>query len=849
MATLGQFSGRMQNQNECRKVNRARVIKSFCEDLRYAVRNLRRDPFLALAVTVMLGVCIGVNTTVLSVANSILIRPLRYPNSDRIDWISERSGPAQQDLGAVPDYFALREQNRIFEDVAAFVQFTMNWTGIERPEPLEATAVSSSFFHVMGTQPLLGRYLTPDEEGPKAPPVAVLSYAFWRTSLGGDPHILGKTIELDRLPRNIVGVMPQGFDFPRGSQFWVPQEMLDKAEQSFPLAPARPIAIVSILARRKLHVTPQQTATEMNRLTFQIRALYSEEFRKRAFRSDVTIGATSLQEHLTGDVRPAINILMGAVALVLLIACANIANLLLTRAGSRQRELAVRLALGSGRRRIICQMLTESLILAIPGGLAGIGLAWLAVDVLDTVKPAILVRYPEITLDWRVLAFTCALMLVTSLLFGVAPALYAAGINIHDVLKSASLTHSRGRGATRLRKVLVVTEMGISLVLLIGAGLLARSFLHLAHTELGFASDHLLTFRIIPSGPLDRDYGPFYSEVLNRLQHLPLLRSVSVADAFPLSNEEFVPTGRIRVIGRPLVPFVDRPVVNDTVVSPDFFRTLLIPLKSGRLFDAYDFVRPQTTASQGVVPTKPVVVNEAFVRRVFPGEEPVGQRIVYGSDDRNSLWTIVGVVGDIRGASLGADAASSVYLCTCAGFGLFRAGFLVRTAVAPETAIRAIEQQVHALDRDQPISDVKTMDERRDATLAPERFQLILLGCFALIAILLAAAGVYGTMSYLVTSRTREIGIRIAMGARPSDVLCMVLGETTWLILFSIIAGMIGASVFTRYIRSMLYSVSELDPTTFVVTSVLLAVIVVTASARPARHAMLVDPVTALRDE
>jgi putative ABC transport system permease protein len=837
-AALRQFGPLSQHKDECRDARRITMLENFWEDSRYALRNLSRDPFLALAATLTLAVCIGANTTVFSVANSILIRPLPYPNSGRIDWISERSGPAQQDVGAAPDYFALREQNRIFDEVAAFSPFTANWTGIERPEQLDAASVAPSFFRVMGTQPMLGRTLTADEIGPKAPPVAILSYAFWRNRLGSDPQILGKTIALDRLPRTVIGVMPQGFDFPRGTQIWLPH-MIDRATQSFPLRPDSPILIVNILARRKPEVTPLQATTEMSRLTFAIRALYPRQFRKNAFRNDLEIGAAPLQEHLTGQLRPALLVLTGAVALVLLIACANIANLLLARAGSRQRELAVRLALGSPRRRIIRQMLTESLVLAVPGGLAGTGLAWLAVHMLDATKPAILVRYPAISMDWRVLAFTIALLLVTSLLFGMAPALSAAGIRIQEALKSAGLTQSAGRSATRLRKTLVVAEVGVSLVLLIGAGLLTRSFLNLAHTELGFRSDRLLTFRMMPIGSFDRNYGPLFSQVLDRLQHLPVIRSATMADDFPLSNEEFIPTARIRVQGRPLVAFADRPIVNNIVVGPEFFQTLQIPLKSGRIFDAHDSARS----------VEPVVVNEAFVRRIFPGEDPVGRQLGYGPDERNIRLTIVGVVGNIRGAALGADPPSVLYRCVCVGTSLFRAGYLVRTSVAPESAIRAIEQQVRAVDRDQPIYDVKTMDQRRDAALAPERFQLVLLGSFAGIAILLAAAGVYGTMSYLVTRRTREIGIRMAMGARQADVVRMVLGETTVLVLLAIAAGLGGAWALSRYIRSMLYGVTELDPTTFVATSVLLGAIVLIASLGPVRRAACVDPITALREE
>jgi len=826
------------------------MVESLWDDAHYAVRNLRRDPFLALAATLTLAVCIGASTTVFSVANSILIRPLPYPASERIDWISERTGPGQLDVGAAPDYFALRKQNRIFEDLAAFSSPTVNWTGIERPEQLDAANVSSPFFRVLGTQPLLGRYFATEEQGPKAPPVAVLSYEFWRKRMGGDPHILGKSIAIDRLPHTIIGVMPQGFDFPRGSQLWLPATNLDEATESFPISPNKPIRIVSMIARRKPGVTPLEAATEMRRLTFMVRALYPEEFRKNGFRQDLTFGASSLQEHLAGQLRPAILILTGAVALVLLIACANTANLLLARAGSRYRELGIRLALGSGRGRIICQMLTESVVLSIPGGAAGIALAWLAVHVLDATKPAILVRYPAISIDWHVLAFTIALMVATSLLFGSFPALSAAGIHIQDTLKSAGFTHSSGRGATRVRKTLVVAEIGVSLILMIGAGLLTRSFLHLAHTELGFRSDHLLSFRVNPVGfsPFDRNYGPFYSDILDRLQHFPMVRSAALVDDIPLTHGEFPATLIVRVIGRPITALQDRPRVNNNSVSPQFFETLGIPLKAGRVFDTGDFIG--VPAARSDLPQREsVVVNEAFVHRIFPNEDPLGRQLAFGPDELNIRWTIVGVVGDIRGGALGAEPPSMIYRCTCGAIPLYRAGFLVRTSVEPASIVRVVEQEVRAVDRDQPISDVKTMDQRRDAALAPERFQLLLLGSFAAIAILLAAAGVYGIMSYLVTRRTREIGIRMAMGARPADILRMVLKETGALVVLAIVAGLGGAWAVTRYMRSMLYGVTALDPTTFVVTSVLLSVTVLIASLGPTLRAVRVDPLSALREE
>ena len=819
------------------------MIESFWEDSRYAVRSLRRDPVLALAATLILTICIGANTTVFSIANSILIRPLPYPGSERIDWISERSGPAHQDIGAAPDYYRLREWNRVFEEVAVFDTITEDRTGIDRPQQLDGAIVSASFFRVMGTQPMLGRYLRPEEEGPKAPAVAVVSYAFWRNQLGADRHILGTTIGLNRQAFTIIGVMPQGFDFPRGTQLWVPGDFGPST-----ISANAPILVVSILARRRPGVTPRQVETEMDRLTSAVRSEYSQQFQKTGFRTDLVIDAIPLQEHLTGQLRPALLVLTAAAAVVLLIASVNLANLLLTRAGNRRRELAVRLALGSHRGRIVRQMLTEGLVLAVPGGVAGIFVAWMAVRALDTIKPAILVRYPAISLDLRVLAFTVVLTLLTTTAFSIMPALSAAEMRVQEALKSVSLTHSASRRAAGLRKALVVVELSLSLVLMIAAGLLARSFIKLAHTELGFRSDHLLTFRVTPIDPFNPNNGPFYAQVLEHLKQLPMARSATLLADVPLSDEDFYSSGRIRVVGRPLAPFVERPIIHNTMISPEFFRTLEIPLKSGRIFDAHDFANPAETY-HGLAAVEPVVVNEAFVRQIPPGEDPLGRRLAFGPDERHITWTIIGVAGNIRGAALGADPPSMVYRCTCVGGSVFRAAFMVRTAGDPKAAIRAVEEQVRQVDRDQPISDVKTMDERRDSALGPERFQLILIGAFAGIAIVLAAAGVYGIMSYLVLRRTREIGIRVAIGARSVDVLRLIGGETSLLLMVAIAMGLGGAWALTRYVRFLLFGITELDGLTFALTPLLLTVIVIIATLAPARRALQIDPLTALREE
>jgi putative ABC transport system permease protein len=819
------------------------MIDSFFEDLRYALRGFGRDPVLAVAATATLALCIGANTTVFSLVNSILLRPLPYPGAGRIHWLSERIGKEQMETGLGADYYSLREQGRLFEEVAAYDTLTLDWNGMEKPEQLDAALVTPSFFRVMGQQPLMGRYLAAGEEGRKAPAVVVISYAFWRNRLASDPHAVGLTITLDRLPTTIVGVMPQGYDYPRGTQIWRPMPMDESSQR--PRSAMRPMRIVNMLARVKAGAGGRELETEMARLTGAIRAEYPKDFETAGFLKGMSIITIPLQERLTGDLRPALLVLSGAVGLVLLIACVNLANLLLARASTRRRELAIRLALGSDRGRIMRQMLTESLLLALPGGLAGVGLAWLTVWLLDAAKPTMLVRYPPVSMDLRTLAFTFSLTLLTGLVFGMAPALSAARIEIQETLKSGGSGQSGGPGEARLRKSLVVAELGVSLVLLIAAGLLARSFLKLAHTDLGFDSDRLLTLRMNLASPRyakAEGQMQFYDDVLERVKQLPMVRAASVATDLPLGGEERpYQDAAFQVQGRAPLPMAQRPQTNITVVSREFFRALSIPLERGRTFDSSDNAKSPDA----------VVVNRAFARTIFPGEDPLGRRIVFGRGDGSTARTIVGVVGSIRGSALGAEPSPVVYRCECQGGNAFltRMALMVRTTGPPRAAIRDVAGQVYAVDRNQPVFDVKTMEERLEDATASQRFQLILIGTFAGLALLLAAAGVYGVMSYLVTRRTREMGIRMALGARPQDVMRQVMRENLTVVCVAVAAGLGGAWALTRYLETLLYGVAALDPPTLAMAPIVLAVTVVLASLGPARRAARVDPMTALREE
>jgi predicted permease len=843
-AAMFEFGNMRQQMEGCREAWGTRMLDNFLDDLRYAVRGLHRDRVLAFTAAATLAICIGANTTVFSLVNSILLRPLPYPGADRIYWISERSGKEHIEVGAGPDYYMARDQNRAFEDVCAFAPTTLNWTGVENPEQLDTAQVTPSFFRVLGTQPMLGRYLAPGEEGEMPPAVAILSYAFWRSRMGSDPQIVGKTITLDRVPHTIVGVMPQGFDYPSGIHVWKPLDM-DRATQ-LPMLPTRPLRIVNILARRKAPLTEAQLVSEMGRLSHIIAEAYPKEFKSIGFRGGLAISAVPLQARMTGDLRPALLALSGAVGLVLLIACANLANLMLARSSARQRELAVRLALGANRGRIFRQMLTESLVLALPGGMAGAVIAWLAVRFLDAAQPLVLVRYPPVTLDLQTLAFTLVLTLLTGVVFGMAPAWTAARIVIHDSLKGASQAQTGARSSAKLRRSLVVAELSVSLVLLIAAGLLARSFLKLATIELGFPADHLLSLRVnltrsrYATGAAQTR---FYDEVLARIKQLPGVRSAGVSTDMPLTSDGSFTTLRIHVAGRPQVPVSERPAAALSIVSPEFFQTMGIPVRTGRTFG------PEDTPSSG----DRLVINDALARKVFPSEDPLGRRIVMGPRD-SVFGTIVGVAGNIRGGALGAESTLLLYRCTCQTQGpllsfLNRMGLIIRTTGDPLAAVRDVTAQVYAVDRSQPVFDVRTMEERLQRALSPQRFQLVLIGAFAAIALIMAAAGVYGVMSYLVTGRTREIGIRMAMGARPGEVLGLVMRESMALVVIAVAVGLGGAWALTRYVKSMLYGVTALDMQTFALTPVLLGAIVLLASMGPARRAARVDPMQALREE
>ncbi len=814
------------------------------ETIRHALRRIRLEPTLAIAATATLALCIGANTTVFSLVDSVLLRPLPYPDSERICWVYETIGRNRaSEIVMAGDYYSIAEESPIFDSVAAFNTSTANWSGEGRPEQLDTAHVSPSFFRVMATAPMLGRTLAKEEEGSHAPAVVVVSYSFWRSRLSSDPHAVGRKLILDRAPNTIIGVMPQGYDYPRNTEIWQPLP-IDESTQR-PRSVMRALYIVNVVARLKPGVTRAQLDAEMPRLTQQIHAEYPPEFDTRGFTNNMAIHGAPLHEHVAGDLRKPLAVLSGAVALVLLIACVNLANLLLARAASRRREVAVRMALGSDRGRIIGQMLAESIVLALPGGLAGATVAIVAVRVINIVKPLALDRYPAISLDVTALAFTFALTLLTGLIFGMAPALELARLNIQETLKSSGHA-SAGPGAARFRRLLVVAELSASLVLLIGAGLLTRSFLKMSAVQLGFQKEHLLTMRMNLAGPAylaAENQTRFYRDALDRVRQLPMVEGAAVATDLPLDGERSYMSVQYQIGGRAPIPIAERPLTEMRVVDRDFFKTMGIPLMSGRVFDTSD------TKSAPTV----LVVNEAFVRAAFHGEDPLGRRVMLRTnpqDDQEGL-PIAGVVGSIRGGNLGAEPPPSIYICmTQSTNGQFqRMSVIARVAGDPYTAARPIAEAFYAIDPEQPVFAVKSMEDRVSQALAPERFQLTLIGAFTFLALVLAAAGVYGVMSYLVARRQREIAIRMAMGAQPAVVMQMVLRESLALIPIAAAVGLGGAWALGRFVRSMLYGIAPFDVPSFVITPLILAAVVAAATLGPARRAASVDPITALREE
>src|SRR5882724_135020 len=811
----------------------ANLLSDLWQDLRYGLRMLAKNPGFAAVAVIALALGIGANSAIFSVVNTVLLRPLPYKNPERLVMVWEENSKQgfPRDTPSPANFIDWRDQNHVFESMAAIVEASFNLTGAGDPERIDGHGVSAGLFSLLGVEPQLGRAFRSEEDKPGGSHVVIISYGLWQRRFGSDPGIIGNPINLNGKSFIVVGVMPRTFQFPtRKDQLWVPLAF-DAKE-----AGQRGSHYLEVIARIKPGVTLQQAQAEMTTIATRLQQQYPE--------TNTSIGAvvTPLHEQVVGDIKPALLVLLGAVAFVLLIACANVANLLLARAAVRQKEIALRLALGAGRARLIRQFLTESVLLAALGGGIGLLLAVVGLSVLKRFIPPNISQAQAITIDAKVLFFTVLVSILTGLIFGLAPATQAANFNLNDTLKESGRDSAAGSRGNRIRGLLVISEVAVSFILLIGAGLLINSFLHLRNVDPGFRAERALTMKIVLPEPRYADKeqrGVFYRELIRRVETLPGVSSAAVATNLPLT--ESGNSVGVSIEGH-ADPAPDRvPIVITRIISPRYFETMGIPLLKGRAFTEED-------KSESESPSV-IVVSETTARSFWPGEDALGKHIKVGSPSNNeNKWlTVIGVVKDVRQFELVVEPKPQMYLpFTQANFFEPRA-LVVKTNLEPLSLAATVRKTVWEIDKDQPVSDIASMEHIVSESVARQRFSMLLLGIFAGLALVLAAVGIYGVMSYSVAQRTHEIGIRMALGAQKKDVLKLTIGQGLKLVLIGVAIGLGAAFILTRVIASLLFGVSATDPITFVAISLVLIGVAMLASLIPALRAMKIDPMFALR--
>jgi putative ABC transport system permease protein len=821
-------------------------MHGFAQDLRYAVRMLLKKPGFTLLVVVTLALGIGANTAIFSVVDAVLLRPLPYDQPDRLVYLSERHPSFPSMSVSYPDFEDWRAENHVFEKIGVINSRDYNLTGRGEPERLVAAQASADLLSALRVRPALGRLYTNQDDRPGAQAVVLLSYELWQRRFAGDPGILGQSLTLNDHPYTVVGVLPRGLSFSRRSDLWVPVGRL--ADQPSIKSRGNHPGLHAV-ARLKAGVTLARAQAEMDAIAARLEKQYADS------NEHVGVRLEPLLEHYVLDVRRALWVLLGAVGLVLLIACANIANLMLARAASRQREIAVRVSLGAGRWRVMRQLLTESVLLAVIGGGLGLLLAQWGVGIITKFSADSIPRAAEIGIDHRVLAFTALVSLLAGIVFGLAPALQAGRADVQEALKESARSLAGGRH--RLRQALVVGEVALTLVLLVGAGLLIHSFYRLQRVDPGFDADHLLSFQVLlPPEKYPDEHGwlDFAREVKQRLQALPGVQEVAVTSRVPMDGNDWQTS--FSVVGRP-APSGQNPSMEVSLAGPDYFRVLGIRLLRGRCFDERDDrshvgqaeVRGFTQQQRLMAGLRSVIVDEDFARRFWPNEDPLGKKIEWASGPGASPLTVVGVVSHVKLYSP-ADSAGFVQ----AYFPFLElpengVSFVVKTALDPELLIAEARKQVQAVDSEQPIYDVASVSQRLGDAIAPQRFNLLLLGLFAALALVLAVVGIYGVMSYSVTQRTHEIGLRIALGAQSREVLKLVVGQALKLALLGGALGLLSAAFLTRLMANLLFGITPTDPITFALVVVTLAGVSFAAAWLPARRATRVDPMVALRYE
>jgi putative ABC transport system permease protein len=813
------------------------MIETFLQDIRYAARGLVKQKTFTIVAVITLALGIGANTAIFSVVNELLLRPLPYLDAQRLVMLWEVTPEGRhQNTTSRANFRGWREQTTSFESMAAFTDQRLNLTGAGEAEEISVQFGTPSLFHVLGVQPVLGRDMREEDGAKDAPPIAILSNSFWQRRFGGDPQIVGKPILLNGVPFTVVGVMPAGFQWHikqrsgtgRAAEIW---SALDMPNEEGPGSRGR---FLSAVARLKPDVSLQQAQADMNTTMARL-----EQDAPRFNKGYVT-EIIPLRDQFVGNVRLALWIILGAVGFVLLIACANVANLMLSRAAAREKEIAVRTALGAGRLRIVRQLLTESFLLATIGGLLGLAIAAWGIQALVAISPRDLVNLQRVGLNLTVLGWTMGISFVTAIIFGLAPALEATRLNLTGALKEGKGAEGQSPRSGRLRSGLVITEVALALVLLASAGLLLKSFGQLQKINSGFNPDNLLTMVVrLPDAKYKEDpqYISFFRQATERMRALPGVKSVGMVNFLPLYGGLGSGTG-FTVEGRPAPPPGEGPSTNVRVSDAGYFTAMQIPVLRGRSFTDLEMNEAKSVT----------IINDAMARKHFPGEDPIGKRITVAMAAKPVPTEIIGIVGDVRYDSLIDPAEPTVYFPHPDLVYPFMT-FVVRTTGDPLEIAPAVRREIGALDPEQPVADVRSMNEVMADTVARARFNTLLLALFAGLATLLAAVGIFGVMNYSLALRTREIGLRMALGAQNRQVLAMMLKQGLLLTVIGTAIGIAGALALTRLLSTLLFGVSAADPTIFVAIVLLLMVVSLIACYLPARRATRIDPMIALRSE
>jgi predicted permease len=811
-------------------------MDTLLKDLRYGFRGLIKHPGFTAIVIVTLALGIGASTAIFSVVNSVVLRPLPYRDADRIVAIQELSPAGKRIQVTAANFFDWRQQSTVFEHLAALRTTSANLTLGDQADRIDISQTSANYFSVFGVEPELGRLFISSDEQAGHTPIAVLSHGLWQRRFAGDKGIIGKSINLDGKTYTVAGVTPSTFQDPFKSELWLPPlRLVPELNDQMHVTQARGMGYLSAVALLKRGVSLQQAATEMETITSRLRQEYPNTNNRRFNR------VVKFQDDVVGEKSNMLWLLFGSVTFVLLIACANVANLLLAASAARQKEMAIRSALGASRWRVIRQLFTESTMLALCGGAFGLLLSFWLLSLIKELLPGDFPRFDEIQMDWRVLAFTFLASVSTGILFGFAPALQFARTDVQESIKETSRATAGSMRRSRFRQGLIASEVALCVVLLAGAGLLFRSLMRLQSVDAGFSPQQVLTARVSPAGPnfkSDTDYISFYQRAVEKIETIPGVTDAGLINTLPLDKG---PTVGFRVAGRAVTTPDKWPIVNLRNVTPNYFRAMSIPIVQGRSFTEHDNRSGPLT----------IIVNQALAQENFAGENAVGKRITFGNTDKSEqpVWfEIVGVAANVRSLELREEPGPELYFSTLQDpFGSM--SVVVRTTVEPESIAPAIRQAVAEVDHTVPVSKVETMQHIVSSSVTQPRFNLFLIGLFSVIALLLSAAGIYGVTAYTVAQRTHELGIRLALGAQVGDVMRLILGQGMTVIMVGVLLGLGAAFGLLRLMKSWLFGVSENDPLTFAAITILLTLVALIACYIPARRATKVDPLVALKYE